>query len=236
MIDLSIIEFYIDVTTLSKGDFQRYTTKLFDRWDGYIESYLRINDYSVELYVEEGSIKGLGKVGATLGVIYAGVCGYGSFIQGLEIIGSQAKSVSDYLAASASIGVRAEGCTTRTKRHSGALSKLHRLFLRVQRRDISVDLAVMEAERLLGEEATNNPEFINHLRSELCKAPKLPDQLDFSDSEEGGEIFLPLEGRPIPRKTRTPRPRPAPLPSQQFRIEVRRRSKNEERTINIIEL
>lgn len=236
MIDLAITEFHIDVPALPKKEFQEYTTNLFDIWDSYVEKSLNINDYSVELYVEEGSIKGMGKVGAALGVIYAGICGYGSFIQGLDIIHGQVKSVSDYLAAHASSGFKAEGHPTKIRKHGGALSQLQRLFIRVQRQEISVEQAMIEADRLLGEEARSNPDFINQLRSELSSAPKFPEQLDFSDLEEGEGIFLPFEGNTLPRPTRSPRPKPIPPPSQQFRIEVRRNSKNGERLIKIIEL
>lgn len=236
MIDLSITEFHIDVPALPKKDFQEYTTNLFDIWDRHVERVLNINDYSVELYVEEGSIKGMGKVGAALGLIYAGICGYGSFVQGLEIIHGQVRSVSDYLGAHASSGFKAEGHPTKIRKHGGAISQLQRLFIKVQRQEISVDQAMIEAERLLGEEARSNPDFINRLRSELSIAPKLPEQLDFSDSDEGKDIFIPFEGSTLPRPTRGPRPKPSPPPSQQFRIEVRRNSKNGQRLIKVIDL
>lgn len=57
MIDLGATDFYIDVPSLPRHEFERYSTELFDEWEAYAEKVLRIPDYALALEVEEGSIK-----------------------------------------------------------------------------------------------------------------------------------------------------------------------------------
>jgi len=230
-------EFFIDVPSLPKEEFKNYTTNLFDVWDAYIDARLALDDYSIELFVEEGSIKGIARIGTAVGVIYAAICGYGSFVQGIEIIGSQAKAVGDYLATHASSSFKAEGYPVKSRSSAGAITGIRTLFVKVQSGKISVDAAVTEAERLLGEEAATNLSFMDDLRVALHDAPKIPEQIDFSESHEDAfEDPTKVKTNKSKRPSKAPKPQPKPVPIQSFRVEVRRRSKNESKTVNVVEL
>lgn len=235
--DLSTTEFYIDVPALPKSAFRDYATQLFDRWEQYAERHLSITDYSVELFVEEGSIKGLGRIAATVGYVYAAICGYGSLVQGLEIIQGQIKGISTYLATNAGSEFKTEGHPIKTTSHGGALSQIRRLFLKVQRGQMSADQAEVELMQILGDEAADDPAFIERLKSELVTVPPLPKQLDFSDSYQDVEEFTIEDRKPSPKAPRQPRsPPPTPIHSQHFRIEVRRNTKSGERIVKLIDL
>ena len=80
MIYLGGTDFYIDVPSLPRHEFEQYSTKLFDEWEAYVENALKIPDYSLALEVEEGSIKGSAKIAAALGAIYIGIGQYLSLI------------------------------------------------------------------------------------------------------------------------------------------------------------
>ena len=98
MIDLGATDFYIDVPSLPRHEFEKYSTKLFDEWESYVEQVLKIPDYALALQVEEGSIKGGAKIAATLYALYMGVGQYGSFISGVQTIQGQISSIGDFLA------------------------------------------------------------------------------------------------------------------------------------------
>lgn len=96
MIYLGGTDFYIDVPSLPRHEFEQYSTKLFDKWEEYVENSLRIPDYSLALEVQEGSIKGGAKIAATLGALYFGIGQYGSFISGLQTIQGQIGAVGSF--------------------------------------------------------------------------------------------------------------------------------------------
>ena len=86
MIEIGNTEFLIAVRSLAKDDFEIYSSNLFDIWDEYIEKSLKVTDYSISLEIEEGSIKGKGKIAVAVGVLYIGIGNYGDFISGLHTI------------------------------------------------------------------------------------------------------------------------------------------------------
>ena len=98
MIDLGSTNFHIGVPSMPRQELRRYSTRLFDEWDEYVENTLKLPDYSLALEVEEGSVKGGGKIAVVLGALYLGIGNYGSFISGLQTIREQISSAGDFLA------------------------------------------------------------------------------------------------------------------------------------------
>ena len=86
MFDLGSTDFYIAVPSMPRREFEKYSTSLFDEWDEYAARILALPDYSLVLEVEEGSIKGSGKIAVVLGALYIGIGNYGSFMSGLQTI------------------------------------------------------------------------------------------------------------------------------------------------------
>lgn len=232
MIDIGTTDFYIAVPSLSKRKLEKYSMHLFDRWERNIEQKLLIPDYSLALQVEEGSIKGSGKIAALLGALYLGIGNYGSFISGLQTIREQASAVGDFLAEAAEEQLGYRSSTTRVRKRSGTLGSLQRLFVKVQRGEMTPEQAMKEAEVLLGGEAQTSPEFMQRMNQSLAEAPLFHQQ-----------VPLPLEGaedvpqRPI-EKDRVPRRPYDPVwpPPTQFRVEVWRESKKEKKNMRIVTL
>jgi hypothetical protein len=232
MINIGTTDFYFALPHLSKRQLERYSLQLFDFWEGSVESNLLIPDYSLSLEVEEGSIKGRGKIAVVLGALYFGVGNYGSFISGLQIIRDQVVTVSDYLAEQAEQQLDHRAEPAKVRKRSGTLGSLQRLFVKVQSGEMTPEQATEEAVALIGDDANESPEFMASLAQSLQQAPKFHEQ-----------VPLPLEGaEDAPRDTspgRDRRHRPSvpywPLPSH-LRVEVWRESKKQKknfRTTNI---
>jgi hypothetical protein len=234
MLELGTTDFYISAPLLDRGSFEHYSVTLFDEWEKQVGETLSISDYALQLVVEEGSVSGKAKIAATIGAIYLGVGQYGSFVQGLEIIGTQLRSVGTFLSCNAAkkLGPTTPPPTTRNR--GGAVSQLHRLFVKVNNREITPEQAVQEAEVLLGDEAAQSPEFLEKLRNELHQLPLQPKQLILE-----GEEFDEAENDPNTenKKPRGPsRPRPVASLSNQLRVVVWRDSKKGKKKITVTEI
>lgn len=232
MLDLGSTEFHISTAGLPKTEFESYTTRLFDKWEADVAGTIRLPDYSLLLTVEEGSIKGKGKVAAALAALYFGIGEYGDFISGLQQIRSQVAEAGDVLAKRAheQLGFRVP--KPKVRKQGGALSQLQRIFAKVQRQELSVEDAMSEAEAILGEEMSLEPDFAESLRRSLVQAPLSPKQL--------GRTFEAMAIEPLAteqKEGRSPRsPRPVYPPPLHLRAEVWRDSKNGNRKVRVTEL
>jgi hypothetical protein len=234
MANIGTMDFYIGVPSLPRKEFEDYSTKLFDEWEAYVGNNLELQDYSLVLEVEEGSIKAKGKIIATLGVIYFGIGQYGSFISGLQTIQSQIQSVGDYLGERAGSPFESSSAKPRLRKRGESLARLHNLFVKVQRGDITIDMAMMETEVIFGSELEDVPEFLNDLKDSLERTPLLPKQMPLPLVDSDGEDLMQesnTQKKPTPRK---PRP-PAPI-LDQYRVEVWRENKQSKRNVKIISL
>ena len=234
MIDLGSTDFYIGVPSLPRDEIEAYSSRLFDIWDTHVGAELGLDDYSLALEIEEGSIKGSGKLGATVAALYLGVCGYGSLVQGIQTIRSHVIAAGNYLAETAHSSLGPNKPSPSVRRRSGELGRLQRLFYRVQRREITVDEAMQQAEIIIGSDAPTAPEFLKSLNDSLRNTPLIPDQLSLALEE--------FEEEPIPEEKnqnqapRLPRPKEALPPANQFRVEIWRESKKGNKTVRVIEL
>jgi hypothetical protein len=234
VIDIGSTEFIFSVPSLPRTEFEEYSGRLFDLWERYVDGEFSLPDYSLALELEEGSIKGWGKVGATAAALYIGVCNYGSFIQAIQTISHQVTFVGEYLAGEAQRSLGSNTPKPTLRRRTGALGQLQRLFVKVRTRELTVDEAMNEAEKLIGDDAAAAPEFMLRLNQSLRDAPLFPHQSILPlDGLENGPI--PKEGGAIPNST-VPRQRHAILPVKQLRVEIWRRSKRGRRKVKIIEL
>lgn len=234
MANIGSTDIFIDVPSLPQDEFKEYSTRLFDEWEKKVESTLELSDYSLALEVEEGSIKAVGKIVTTLGVLYVGIAQYGSFISGLKTIQSQARSVGGFLAERASTPFIFSNAKLNVRRHGESLAKLQNLFFKVQSGELSVEKAMKESEIILGTEMEESPEFMNELKVSLESTPLLPQ-----------EVQLPLAGieevELIPKEKKrnhiqSPQPKkPIPEP-EQFRVEVWRESKKAKKNVRVISL
>ncbi len=234
MIDLGTTDFFIGVPSMPQPEFEKYSTQLFDEWEDYVGRTLKLPDYSLALEVEEGSVKGSGRIAVVLGALYLGIGNYGDFFSGLQTIRSQISSIGDFLAGQSAIPFESSGVEPKVRKRGGALARLHSLFDKVQRREMTAEQAMREAEALFGDEAANAPEFMQKLHESLEKTPLRHQQLPLL-------LDTPVQEEVVPdgEKERQPRPSrqiPSVPLSQQLRIEVWRESKKGQRRIRVIQL
>jgi hypothetical protein len=232
MIDLGTTDFLIVVPSLPRIQFEEYSTQLFDVWEVRVSESLAREDDSLALEVDEGSIKGHSKIAAALTVVYFGIGNYGDFVSGLQTIGNQVSAARDFLSQRAASFFESRDHATKARKHTGTLGKLQRLFDKVQRREITAEGAMREAEMLLGEEASSAPDFMRELRESLANAPLFPQQIPLVLDAPLPEA-LSLD-RDIDRQPRPSRPkRPVP-PLHQLRVEVWRESKKGQRRCGLL--
>jgi hypothetical protein len=230
MIDLGSTEFYIKAEGLPSEEFEAYSSRLFDLWEARVAEELNLEDYSLTLEIEEGSIKGSGKIKTGLKVVFYAVCGYGSLVQGLQYIGSHVSGVGDFLSAMAHEALGPEKPAPIVRKKSGTIGQLQRLFVKVHRREMSVEEAIGKATELIGDDAVESPEFMERLTQSLRNTQLHPEQ-----------TALPLDGveepHPMERNDqKTPRPtKPSPPipPGNQVRVEVWKESKRGKKKIRV---
>ncbi len=230
MLDVVTTSFYIQSPVFDKDDFARYSTQLFDQWDDYVESHLILPDYAVSLVVEEGSIKGLGKIAATAGALYIAIGNYGGFVSGVQTISEQASYVTNALFDQAKRNFGCGSTLGNSKRSNGEIYYLKSLFDRVQAGKLTSDQAITEVQDRWGQDATSSPEFIEDLGKSLVNAPRHPEQLPLSDA-----LFAPCEGadeRVRPPKPKVPRRPDLPIP-QHYRIEISRQRKGGSKEVTL---
>jgi hypothetical protein len=234
MIDLGATDFYIDVPSLSRHEFEKYSTELFDEWEAYVERVLKIPDYALALEVEEGSIKGGAKIAAALYALYMGIGQYGSFVSGIQTIQGQVSSVGDFLVNHAIKPFSSSNVKPKVKKYRGSLGELQSLFYKVQQGKITPEQAMLRAEAILGNEAMSAPQFMGEMKESFENTPLLATQLNlplYTFETEG--LIHTISTKRQPSK---PRPIPEAPIGQQFRVEVWRDSKKDKRNVRVIEL
>lgn len=234
MIDIGNTEFLIAVRSLAKDDFEIYSSRLFDTWDEYIEKSLKVPDYSISLEIEEGSIKGKGRIAVAVGALYFGIGNYGDFISGLQTIRGQVAYVSNKLVENAASPFEGNNVQTTYRNSGGVLSHLNRLFQKVQKGELTAEQAMVEAERIIGDEAKTSPDFMQKLNEALERAPKYPKQESLFEEAEN-ELNGGNDEKNKKRPSRTPTPKPD-IPTNQFRVEIWRESKRDKKHVKVSKL
>jgi hypothetical protein len=228
VIDLGSAKFLIRIPTLSEEQLDAYSTELFDSWERYLEEHVSIPDYSLYLEVEEGSVKGIGKIAAGLSALFVGIGQYDGFVSGVNTISAQIQASSDFLIKNAVEPFIEQTPNHKCRKSSGQLGKLERLLRRVQSGSLTPEDAAAKAEEIFSEDAGDCPEFMNSMQQAFVGAPPTPEQLDL-------DIDIPLVDSESSRLAAIPRlplpDRPA-LPSREkYRVEIWRSSKRQRREI-----
>ena len=233
MLDVVTTSFYIKAVAFEKDEFAHYSTNLFDEWDSYVETHLDLPDYAVTLVIEEGSIKGVGKIAATAGMLYLAIGNYGSFISGVQTIREQASYVTSALFDQAKTRFGCKNTRGNSKQSGGEIFYLKNLFERVQRRQLTPDQAVAEVQDRWGHEAASSPGFLRDLATSLANAPRHPEQLPMSDEFWGPCADITAPAREPRRKL--PHAPEAPIP-QHYRIEIFRPRKGGSKKVKLTKL
>lgn len=235
MVDLGTTDFVLAVPSLSERELRDLSSTLFDSWESFVDDSVGIPDYALFLQVEEGSIKGRARIGAALAAVYFGIGNYGSFVSGLRTISEQVSATADYVAEQAGRVFSCPSTGRTTKKRGGSLASLQRLFVRVQKGELTPDEAMIRAESLLGGEATTEPGFMRKLADALRNCPPYHQQQPLALIEEAEDLEAMIEAVPKSPRPRKPQP-PAVGPPLQLRVEIWRESKKDRKQIRTVEL
>jgi hypothetical protein len=239
MLDIGSTEFILKVPSLPENELKRLSTSLFKEWEDYVDTALSLPDYSMFLQVEEGSVKGAAKIGVAVGALYLAIGNYGDFISGVKTISEQVSATGSFLAENAKTVFNCPDSSASSRKKGGALSSIQRLFVRVQKGEITADEAMVSAEKILGAEASGEKGFISALSDALRTCPHFHEQMMLSYIgtqviESPDEMtLLQSDRKPIPRDSQ---PKPELGPTLQFRVEVWRDSKKKRRQTRVVKL
>ncbi len=234
MIDLGSTDFYFRVSSLPREEFEAFSNRLFDVWDAHVERELNLEDYALSLEIEEGSIKGKGKVLAKAAAVYICIAEYGSFIQGVQIIYNQVTDVGKYLVDKAHGSLGSNPPKPEVRRRSGVLGKLKRLFIKVKRNEITVEEALKHAQEIIGSDADDSPEFMTQLSQAITDLPRDPEQYTLQLDGFDEEPVIPA--KESDEHSRLPKPQTPIPPTNQLRIEIWRESKRGKKKVKVVEL
>lgn len=232
MVELGAISFRLDVPEMRREELRAYSSRLFDEWEQRLETEFAVREYSLRLEIEEGSVSGLAVVTAGIGALYSGIATYPKFIEGLQKIQAHIRLAADYLVVRAQEPFTRLNLKPRVARRTGFPGQLQRLFQRVQRREIGVEEAMVEAERLLGSDAQSSREFMRALADSLLQVRRNPEQLMLP-------MELPEETTKLPERSegaRPKHPREIATPSLHLKVEVWRNSRTGKRQMRITEV
>lgn len=234
MLDLGSTDFYLAVPNVPATDLKRLSSSLFDSWEEYVEVALSLRDYSLFLQVEEGSVRGVTKIGAALSVLYMAIGNYGDFVSGVKTIGEQIGSTSEFLTEQARTVFSCPESKATARKRGGALTSLQNLFVKVQRGELTPDEAAARAAAMLGTESESAPGFLHDLGEAFRSCPRHHEQqtLPFVDDQDAPRSELPDS----PQRQRSPRSPIVLGPVLQLRIEVWRDSKNKRKQTRVSKL
>lgn len=235
MLDLGTTEFVLAVPSLPEAELKRLSTALFDAWEGYVDTALSLPDYSLFLQVEEGSVRGAAKIAAFAGALYLAIGNYGDFISGVKTIGEQISATSEFLSDQAKQTFNCPDAKATSRRRGGAVAGLQRLFVRVQKGEMSPEVAMVHAERLLGDQQDDAPGLKDALSDAFRDCPRHHQQDEFPFEAASEEMLTPTLPGP-PSTPKESRPRVEVAPPLQLRIEVWRDSKTKRRKTRVVKL
>lgn len=223
MINLGELQFRLSVPSVDADRLESMSNELFDEWAEYVGKSLALEDYSLFLLVEEGSINGWGKIKTGAQVLFIGISAYGGLYSGLEIIGKQLVSTKEFLAEQAKNAFSCSGEKAVIRKSGGVPASLQRLFFRVQRGELAPHEATILAEDLLTDQAAESPDLLDALSNAFRECPRLPEQIPLPLEEF---IEEPLSYIPIKKPPNAPKRRKPELPQTlHYRVEVWRDSK-----------
>lgn len=237
MLDLGTTEFVLAIPSLPETELKRLSTSLFDEWEGYVDTALSLPDYSLFLQVEEGSVRGAAKIGAVAGALYLAIGNYGDFVSGVRTISEQIAATSEFVSEQAKQVFDCPEAKATSRKRGGAVAGLQRLFVRVQKGELSPDEAIGLAERLLGDQQDEAPGLKEALAEAFRNCPRYHKQepLPFLADFDVALAPTPMLSGP-PSTPRDSRPSVELGPPLQLRIEVWRDSKKKRRKTRVVKL
>lgn len=223
MLDLGQTRFHLAIPGGAGDTLESLSIGLFDEWEDYVDQTLTLSDYSLFLQIDEGSINGLGKIAVRADVLVKTIALYGSFFYGLEIIGLQLGDGRDFLAEQARRTFACPADKAINQKKGGSPAYLKGLFTQVQSGHLTVNEAVLRAQRYFLQQGDDAIGLVAALEDAFRDCQKRPVQLPLP-LEAPNETLIPQSTpRNLPRQ---PNPKAPQIPvGLKSRVEVWRDSK-----------
>lgn len=234
MIAIGEAHFHIDVSHLDDDALERYASVLFDGFDESAE-VLPLSDFGIFLEVEEGSIKGKGRIVAAATVLYFGIGQFGDFVQGVKEIASLSRSVMSNLVSDAPKKLGIPNSIVWKRSDAAKLGRLQGLFAAVQSGALDANEATEKAIELLSEEDVLPAGMENDIAKSVQRIVLNPRQVDWVLPPEEAAVEQLSDTTRVPRERRTPRSK-AMAPSRKLRVEVYKPGKGAARSLKIVEI
>jgi hypothetical protein len=156
-------------------------------------------------------------------------------VSGVKTIHEQVSATSDYLTEQAKRVFACPPSRATPKKRGGSLAVLQRLFVRVQKGELTPEEAMIRAEKALGDGANAEPGFMKKLADALHSCPRYHQQQPIPFMADGEELDLPPQ--PVPHSPRPLKPTLPDLgPPLQLRVEVWRESKTKRKHTRVVKL
>jgi hypothetical protein len=234
MLDLGSTDFNLAIHSVDASRLETLSNALFDEWETYVDRHLALPDYSLFLQVEEGSINGWGKIKSTAGAFVVGISVYGGLVSGIETISKQISATGKYLAEHAQSTFSCPDNQTTVRRKGGVPAALQRLFVRVQKGELTPTEASILGEALLGDEASEVPGFFEALANAFRSCPRHHQQVQLPLDESVEMPPVETTGSGLPKVPR--RRSPGIPPPLHYRVEVWRESKKKRKQTKLTAL
>lgn len=221
MINIGSTELYINVPSLPLEDFKNYSTRLFDEWEEHVRDTLSLPDFYLALDVQEGSISAKSRILVSATALCGFLASYGAISSGVKNLYADITAVGNYLAVRAAAPLSNFSGKPRVRSRGEALSKLNTLFVKVSNGSISPEEAMFQAEKILGINSDDSPEFTEALKDSFHNTPS--------------QILLPLENGRVSdffdtqenrRDSWSSRKRIPAIRPEQYRVEIWRESRS----------
>jgi hypothetical protein len=235
LITIGEARFHLDAPDLDDQALRDYATALFVDFDVAVADLLQLSDYGIHLDIEEGSIKGYGKVFATAATLYFSIGHFGDFVQGVQEISRLMKAAVGVLLEEAPKKLGQERFELTWKRSdTGKLGRVERLFYEVKAGTLEPAVATRRVLEILGEEDEVPENVAAEIATSIEKIKLDPKQIDLPwSTEEGVEMAVSQPERPRQRK---PTADKVALTSHKLRIEVHKDGKHGRTIVRVIHL
>ena len=233
MIDIVTVDFSIGVGPLGERLLRRRAREMFDAWDSELGSTLPLPDYALYFELEEGSLNGKGKVAAGAFAVYIAIGQFGSFVSGVKEINHYARAGGSILLAEARHLVPpGQNAEMRSRRGTGQLGQLERLFQRVYNHELAPMEAAEAARELFQGQPDLPEEALKKIEEELLSTRRRPTQLGLVLNDR---VLEPEDADKVPeKKGRKPTGAIPPVPPpERFRVAIWRESRKGKRHIDV---
>jgi hypothetical protein len=233
MLNLGNTDFVLAIPSIPEHELSQLSLSLFDLWEKRIEIAVPVPDYSLFLEVENGSIKGSGKILSAVQTTVQAVVLIGGFASGIEYINMSLRFAHRELPSLAGQVFGAPSTNITFKSSKSDINYICNIFESVRKRKLDITVAMAKIQLKFGAEVTSNPEFMKILAEALEACDHYPEQAQFPFTNDHDDLDLKSDSTPDkPRRNKTPIPN---FPSQmQIRVEVWRESKNKPKQSRII--